>query len=176
MATLLFLTAGSLGLLAFFEPCSIATNTLFSVRTHQLKTKSRYTSLLSVWISRSVLCAGLLYALVNTIEPPAWSGIAPSVILSVMALIYIVSRRITISVSHLEFYKLIPKGKSLPESIRLGLTLPACTIPLFVIVAGISVTHGSQNDALIAGFLFTTCFCYWAKHSHFIRRLVYGLV
>ena len=56
MITLLLVSATLLGLLAFFEPCTIATHTLFSVRANKsADTKSCCQSLFMVWLSRSVL-------------------------------------------------------------------------------------------------------------------------
>jgi len=39
-------------------------------------------------------------------------------------------------------------------SLQLGLTLPACTLPLIIVIAGIAVTLGSISSAVIAGILF----------------------
>ena len=63
MITLLLLAATLLGLLAFFEPCTIATHTLFSVRANQASDKSCCQSLLTVWLSRTVLLVAIFYSL-----------------------------------------------------------------------------------------------------------------
>ena len=159
MLTLLLLTASVLGLLAFFEPCTIATHTLYSVKVNQAEdAKFCCQSLLSVWLSRSLLLIALFVSAVLLTTPPTWGDALPSIILTVMACVYLVSRFIYIPVPHLEFHKLLPNSKRLPYSIQLGLTLPACTLPLIVIVVGMSITVDSIAFAALAGFLFASFF------------------
>lgn len=158
MSSLLLITAALLGALAFFEPCTIATHTLFSARAHQQSNTGCCRSLLAVWLSRSILLSGLLVSVVVFIDAPAWGAYTPSIILSAMATIYIVSRFVYLPIPHLAFYKLLPGGKQLPHAMQLGLTLPACTIPLVIVVAGISMTVGSINMAVLAGLLFAGLF------------------
>ena len=159
MLTLLLFTAALLGLLAFFEPCTIATHTLYSVKVNQSNDKNVCCqSLLSVWLSRSFLLIVIFVSAVLFTSPPAWSESLPSIILSVMAIIYLVSRFIYIPVPHLEFHKLLPGSKRLPYSIQLGLTLPACTLPLIIIVVGMSITLDSIVYAAVAGLVFASLF------------------
>jgi len=114
MTTLLLVFAMGLGLLAFFEPCTIATNTLFSVRAHR-DDRHCCQSLLSVWITRSLLMSTLL----------------------------------TLAVMF---------TSSLPHAIQLGLTLPACTLPLVIIIVGMAITVDSVPLAILAGVLFASLF------------------
>jgi cytochrome c-type biogenesis protein len=114
--------------------------------------------LLTLWATRSLLAVGLLlFALVVT-EPPAWGTYVPGVILTVMASVYIVSRFQYIPVPHLEFHRLVPGYARLPQAAQLGLTLPACTLPLFVIVLGVTVTLDSYALAVTGGVLFASLF------------------
>ena len=159
MITLLLFTATLLGLLAFFEPCTIATHTLFAVRTHQSHdSKVCCQSLMTVWLSRSVLLMIIFVGAVLVSDVPQWGDATPSIILTVMAFVYLISRVVYIPVPHLEFHKLLPAGKRLPYSLQLGLTLPACTLPLVVIVIGMSITLDSVAFAALAGLLFATLF------------------
>ncbi|MFZ5540806.1 MAG: cytochrome c biogenesis CcdA family protein [Pseudomonadota bacterium] len=158
MTALMLATSVVLGALCYFEPCTIATHTLFTVRAHDQGPTGRWQSLLAVWITRSALMAGLLALLVEVTEPPAWGPYAPSAILSAMATIYLVSRFAYIPVPHLAFHRLIPRGDRLPQTVQLGLTLPACTLPLFVILAGMAVTADSVVLAVSAGLLFAGFF------------------
>ena len=159
MITMLLVTATLLGLLAFFEPCTIATHTLFSVRVSKQKNnKVCCQNLFAVWLSRTLLIVGLFTLAVYFIEPPQWGAYTPSIILSAMAVLYLISRFIYIPIPHLEFFKLLPFSKQLPFSIQLGLTLPACTLPLVVVTAGMAVTLGSIYFAAIAGVLFASLF------------------
>jgi cytochrome c-type biogenesis protein len=158
MTVLLLASAALLGLLAFFEPCTIATHTLFSVRTYQTERRACCQSLLAVWLTRSLLLVGLLMLAVWISEPPQWGTYLPGFILLVIAVVYIVSRFAYLPVPHLEFYRVLPGGKSLPFAVQLGLTLPACTLPLVVIVAGMAITVDSLAFAALAGLLFATLF------------------
>ncbi len=159
MTELLFVTAALLGLLAYFEPCTIATHTLFSVRLHQSKEKnSCCQNLLTVWLSRVALLVSLLVIAVLISGPPQWGSFAPSIILSVIATVYVISRFAYIPVPHLEFFKLLPGAKTLPQSLQLGLTLPACTLPLVIVVMGVAVTVNSVAFAALAGLIFASLF------------------
>jgi len=159
MITLLLITAALLGLLAFFEPCTIATHTLYSVRAHQsTDNKACCQSLFAVWLSRTALLVVLFTLAVFFTETPQWGAYTPSIILFAMAVLYLISRFVYIPVPHLEFFRLLPGGKSLPHGLQLGLTLPACTLPLIVVTAGMAITVDSIGIAILAGFLFATLF------------------
>lgn len=159
MITMLLVTATLLGLLAFFEPCTIATHTLFSARMNQRADKKAcWQSLFIVWLSRSLLMVGIFTLAVFFIEMPKWGAYTPSIILVIMAVLYLVSRFVYIPIPHLAFFKLLPKGNNLPFSVQLGLTLPACTLPLVIITAGMAVTSGSIIFAALAGLLFSSLF------------------
>ncbi len=156
---LLLLTATLFGFLAFFEPCAIATHTLFSVRLNQQAgNKTCWPALFTVWLSRTVLLAGIFTVVVWLFDSPQWGLYTPSILLSVMAAIYLVSRFLYLPVPHLAFFKLIPAGKRLPYEIQLGLTLPACTLPLVIVIAVMAVTIQSVTLAIVAGLLFATLF------------------
>jgi cytochrome c-type biogenesis protein len=157
MITLLLVSAAVLGILAFFEPCTIATHTLFSARLNKNKQQCCY-SVLSVWLSRSLLLVAVQVFAVYFIATPEWGSVVPSVILLAIATIYLISRFVYIPIPHLEFYKLIPGARNLSEAIKLGLTLPACTLPLVVVITGMSVTLGSILYGVLAGLLFSSLF------------------
>lgn len=134
METILLLTAVVLGALAFFEPCTIATHTLFAARAHQKNILSRMVDITLIWVSRSVLLIILFSAATLLTDAPVVNAVNASIVLIVMASVYLISRKIYIPVPHLEFFRLIPYSSRLPDSIKLGLTAPACTLPLLVIL------------------------------------------
>ncbi|WP_456449193.1 cytochrome c biogenesis CcdA family protein [Thiolapillus sp.] len=158
MIPVLFSVAFVLGLLAFFEPCTIATHTLFSVRIHENNRAGRYQSLLAVWASRSLLLMGLMVLAVILLPQPEWGLWQPGAALAVMAALYVLSRYTYLPVPHLEFFRLLPGGNRLPYSVKLGLTLPACTLPLVMVMGGLVVTLGSLSAAALAGLIFSTMF------------------
>jgi len=150
--------AAALGLLSFFEPCTIATHTLFSVRIHARRSRMEHGELLALWIARSLLLVGLLLLAVTLPAPPRFGGYIPSLMLAVIASVYLVSRFVYIPLPHLEFWKLLPGGGVYPQAVKLGLTLPACTLPLFVIVGVATAAQDSWLLAVGAGLLFATLF------------------
>ncbi len=154
----LLIAASLLGVLAYFEPCTIATHTLFTARLHQQSRSSCRQSVMMVWIARSVLLSGLLVVLVWASAAPAWGPYWPSGVLAAMATLYLVSRLVYIPVPHLAFHRLLPGGSRLPQALQLGLTLPACTIPLFIVVAGLAVSVDAIGLAMLAGLLFASFF------------------
>ena len=143
MEMTLVVAAMTLGLLAYFEPCTIATHTLFSARLNKEPRFGCCQRLMTVWLARSVLLSGLLALAVLLTTPPHWGPYLPSVILALMATVYIVSRLTYLPIPHIAFYKLLPGGRDFPQALQLGLTIPACTIPLFLITAGIAITVDS---------------------------------
>ncbi|MFW2438120.1 MAG: cytochrome c biogenesis CcdA family protein [Arenicellales bacterium] len=157
MTTLLLVFAMGLGLLAFFEPCTIATNTLFSVRAHR-DDRHCCQSLVTVWLVRCLLMGSLLTIAVMISQPPQWGPWLPSIILTAMAVLYLVSRYIYIPAPHLEFHRFTPGHQKLPHALQLGLTLPACTLPLVIIIVGMAITVDSVPLAMLAGILFASLF------------------
>ena len=158
MQMTLALTAFILGTLAWFEPCTIATHTLFTARTHRETQARCCRQLFMVWLSRSLLSIGLLVLALFTLPSPNWNAQQPSIILSVMALLYLVSRFIYIPIPHLSFYRLLPFSHRFAQSVKLGMTLPACTLPLFVVIIGLTITVQNIWLTMFAGLLFATGF------------------
>ena len=154
----LVITAAVLGTLAFFEPCTIATHTLFAVRSGKQPTSVCCRQLFIIWLSRSLLMVGLLLAAVAVFPAPQWGPVMPSVILAVIGSVYIISRFAYIPVPHLEFFRLAPRAERLPDAVKLGLTLPACTLPLVIVVAGLAVSVDSLIWAAVSAFLFASLF------------------
>lgn len=147
-----------LGALSFFEPCTVATHTLFSARSHARRGSARCRELLTLWGVRSLLSVGLLLVSVALAAPFRFGAYLPSIALAVIASVYLVSRVAYLPVPHLEFWRLLPGGASRAPVVKLGLTLPACTLPLFVIVAAVTSALDSWLAALGAGMLFAALF------------------
>jgi len=75
------LSAALLGLLAFFEPCTIATHTLFAVHAHRAPRRQCCRGLLAVWATRALALAALLAGAVAALPRPEWGPWLPSVAL-----------------------------------------------------------------------------------------------
>ena len=162
METLLIFTAVTLGALAFFEPCTIATHTLFAARAHRKAAASRLLDVIMIWGVRTLLMM-FLFSLVTVFFGA--TGVAQdidatmaSIVLSVMASVYLISRKVYIPVPHLEFFRLLPFSAKFPDAVKLGLTAPACTLPLMVILLILVAAVNSMQLAIFAAFLFASLF------------------
>lgn len=157
MDNILLITAALLGLLAFFEPCTIATHTLFAVRTHTAAQTQRLWSLAQLLISRTLLL-GLLFGGAALLGLSALSATTAILMLSAVGLVYLISRRVYLPVPHVEFFRLLPRHIGLSQGLKLGLSLPACTLPLILIVGLLAALSQQILLALLAGGVFSVMF------------------
>ncbi len=162
MNPILLSTAAVLGLLAFFEPCTIATHTLFAVRTHHGTARQRWLALLQLLLSRTVLLA-TLFGVASWVGLSEITQYQALVMLLVMGSIYLLTRKIYLPVPHLEFFRLLPSHllpsyASLSQGLKLGLTLPACTLPLVAVVGVLAALTQQPATALLAGVIFAAMF------------------
>ena len=157
MDTILLITAAVLGFLSFFEPCTIAAHTLFAVRANHDSAKLRWLALVQLTLSRTLLLV-VVFSIAAMIGLAELSAKMATLMLSVIGLIYLITRKIYLPVPHLEFYRLIPRHDNLPQGFKLGLTLPACTLPLVVIVGTLSALTQQPGVAVLAGLVFAVMF------------------
>ena len=157
METGLLITAALLGLLSFFEPCTIATHTLFAVRAHHAPLNLRALALAQLMLSRIGLLS-LIFVMAAAIGLAALSAQAAMLMLGVIGLVYLITRKVYLPVPHLEFFRLIPRHAGLSQGLKLGLTLPACTLPLVLIVGMLSALTQQPAVAVLAGCIFAVMF------------------
>ncbi len=150
--------ASLLGLLAFFEPCTLALHALYMERAGRGGWKSVVRAAGTVWMARLLLAILPLLMLVLLAPPLVPTPLQAAAALVAMGLLYLVSRRHYLPVPHLELHRVIPGGERLPQGVRLGLTLPACTLPLYVVLAGTVLWLYTPVAAVAGGFLFATFF------------------
>lgn len=153
-----FLLAMLLGGLAFFEPCTVAVHALFMERTNRAGGGTCCRESLLVWLTRILLVTLPLLLAVALLPPLVISGNQAALALAVMGGLYLFTRQHYLPVPHLALYRLLPGGGRLPESVRLGLTLPACTLPLYVVLLGVVLNLHSLPLAALAGVIFATFF------------------
>lgn len=160
MNELLVVTAAVLGALAFFEPCTIAAHTLFSVRAHTKNPASRILDVFLIWLVRSLLLILLFVLATQVTGVLEIDAVTASIVLTVMGSVYLISRKIYIPVPQLEFFRLIPFASRLPDAVRLGLTAPASALPLLVILMVLVVSVNSLTMTIISALLFATLFSF----------------
>lgn len=157
MSTILLMTAAVLGFLSFFEPCTIATHTLFAVRASHDSVKHRWLVLAQLTLSRTLLLV-VMFSSAAVIGLAELSSNMAMLMLGVIGLVYLITRKIYLPVPHLEFYRLIPRHDGLSQGFKLGLTLPACTLPLVLIVGILSALTQRPGVAVLAGLVFAVMF------------------
>lgn len=157
MNTLLLITAAILGFLAFFEPCTIATHTLFAVRAHRDARTQRTLALAQLLLARTGLLA-LIFVAAAAVGLAALPSQVAMAMLGVIGLIYLVTRKVYLPVPHLEFFRVLPGQDHLSHGFKLGLTLPACTLPLVLIVGILSALAQQPVVAILAGGVFALMF------------------
>lgn len=149
MTALVLATAAVLGVLGFFEPCTVATHTLYAVRASREPRPMR--DLLLLAVPRVIVLA----ALVAAAAAVGLSAAAPLIVaLFVLGAVYLLTVNVYLPVPHLELYRLLPRNTGLPDALKLGLTLPACTLPLIVVVALVAALSGDARLGAAAGALF----------------------
>ncbi|NOX17489.1 MAG: hypothetical protein GXO87_04300 [Chlorobi bacterium] len=147
-----------IGLLSFFEPCTIATHTLFGVRAHGERADKRFSEIFNLLVFRTALFVLIIFIFVAAFGKQEWKTISPEIIFTVLAAVYFISRYSYIPIPHVDFSFLLPAKLKKREAIKLGLTLPACTIPLFIIVIGISLTVHTFAFAFLAAIVYSATF------------------
>ncbi|TCV79184.1 hypothetical protein [Sulfurirhabdus autotrophica] len=157
MNTLLLIAAAGLGFLSFFEPCTIATHSLFALRASRDTTRNRWRALAQLVASRTILLAAI-FGIAAWIGLKELSAISAMIILGVIGTIYLVSRKIYLPVPHIEFFRVLPGHTRLAQGLKLGLTLPACTLPLVVVTGVISALTQQPGMAILAGIVFAIMF------------------
>lgn len=157
----LLVSAAGLGLLAFFEPCTIATHTLYAARAARLTQAARHRAFLILLASRTSLLLLIFIAATGFAKlfgPISWLGEHAALVLLLMAAIYLISRKIYLPLPHLESFRLLPHHQQFSASLRLGLSLPACTLPLVAIVAAGCAYSRHWDSALYAAIIFSLAF------------------
>jgi hypothetical protein len=149
MTALVLGTAAVLGLLGFYEPCTVATHTLYAVRASRERSSVRDALLLAA--PRMAVLA----AIVGAAAAVGLSAAAPLVVvLAAMGAVYLLTVNVYLPVPHLALYRLAPGSAPFPDALKLGLTLPACTLPLVVVVALVAALAGELWLGAAAGAVF----------------------
>jgi cytochrome c-type biogenesis protein len=104
---------------------------------------------------------GLLTLIFGAAAAIGLTALSPAVamlMLGAIGLIYLITRKVYLPVPHLEFFRLVPRHDGLSQGLKLGLTLPACTLPLVLIVGILSALTRQPAVSALAGFVFAAMF------------------
>jgi len=157
-----------LGLVSFLEPCSIATYTLNSARLHKGQTKEKLLGLSQMLIIKSLLLIAIFNLLVYILKETNIPSLVFIIALLVFASMFILSKFIYFYIPHLEFFRCLPKHQNLSQSLKLSLSIPACNIPMILLMSFLLINAHSYLVATLAAILFT--FFYTLPTLYFITR------
>ena len=157
MTAVLLTSAAVLGLLSFFEPCTIATHTLFAARSSQAIRRQRLRDLVQLIFCRTFLLTLIFIVAAKIGLAPLTPALAATLLFAV-GMIYLATLKLYLPVPHLEFYRLIPGSNHGSQAFKLGFTLPACTLPLAAIVGVLAALNQELIPALLAGVMFAAMF------------------
>ena len=147
-----------LGLLGFIEPCSIGSTLVF---IKYLEGKNARTRLIQVGLfaaTRAIFIGllGLLAALIGTaffgVQKAAW--VLLGALFVVIGLLIVLGRgAVLMTAIGPNLVSLSGTRGSIGLGLLFGLNIPACAVPLLVILLGSSAVHGAMGGALVAGFV-----------------------
>ena len=141
----------------FSSPAPCATHSLFALRASRDTARNRRLTLVLLVAARTALLAAIF-------GTAAWAGLnqlsagAAMAMLGGTGALYLASRKIYLPVPHFEFFRVLPGHARLAPGLKLGLTLPACTLPLVAVVGVMSALSRRPDLAILAGFLFAGMF------------------
>jgi cytochrome c biogenesis protein CcdA len=151
MNAVLLGSAAVLGLLGFFEPCTIATHTIFAVRANRSPGRWRQLALL---FGARVVVLSTAFAAAAALGLRSIAPLPGATILIVLGAVYLLSIKVYLPVPHVQLYRLLPGGVALSEPLKLGLTLPACTLPLIIVVGLLAALSRNVWTGALAGLVF----------------------
>lgn len=146
-----------LGLLGFIEPCSLGINGIFLARIQSLDKLTRIKETLLFTLVRALVLSllGLTAAFVGKklFTFQSYYFIILGIFYALMGFAYIYTKNKNMILPSLNFSKLANKN-ILSLGIIFGLVIPACAIPLLLVLIGKSLLLGDLLKGFISLFLF----------------------
>jgi len=150
-----------LGLMGFFEPCSLSINAIFLKYVQPLTKGARIKQgLIFLFVRATVLgIIGLLAAFIGkkVFAFQQTYFVLLGVFIALLGVYELTKKHIPISFPALRFSALIPKKKSAALlGLVFGLVIPACAIPLVLVLVGTTLATGDLFQGFFSLFLFGT--------------------
>jgi len=154
----LVLPSVGLGLLGFIEPCSIGSTLVFIkyMEGKDARTKRIQVGLFAATRAIFIGLLGLLAAMIGTtffgVQKAAWVSLG--VMFVAVGLVFVLGRgAVPMTAIGPNLVSLSGARGSISLGLLFGLNIPACAVPLLVILLGSSAVHGATGGALVAGFV-----------------------
>jgi len=147
-----------LGLLGFIEPCSIGSTLVFIkyMAGKDARTKCIQVGLFAATRAIFIGLLGLLAALIGTaffgVQKAAWVLLG-AMFVAVGLLLVLGRDAVLMSAMGPNLKSFSGARASIGLGLLFGLNIPACAVPLLVILLGSSAVHGAMGGALVAGFV-----------------------
>ena len=147
-----------LGLLGSFEPCSIGSTLVFIkyLEGKDARTRRMQVSLFAATRAIFIGLLGLLAAVIGTaffgVQKAAWLLLGAMFV--AVGLLFVRGRgAVPMTAMGPNLKSLSGVRGSIGLGLLFGLNIPACAVPLLVILLGSSAVHGATGGALVAGFV-----------------------
>jgi cytochrome c-type biogenesis protein len=147
-----------LGLLGSIEPCSIGSTLVFIkyMEGKDARTKRIQVGLFAATRAIFIALLGFLAALIGTaffgVQKAAWVLLGAMFI--AVGLLFVLRRgAVLMTAMGPNLNSLSGLHGSIGLGLLFGLNIPACAVPLLVILLGSAAVHGATGGALVAGFV-----------------------
>lgn len=147
-----------LGLLGFFEPCSLGVNTIFVNYIRRFDVPVRIAETILFTIVRAIVLSlvGLSVAVIGrkffVFQQTYFLGLGAFFI--VVGIFAILRRAKKISIPTINLLRFVKKKNTISMAILFGLMIPACAIPLILALLGKSLLTGSVVKGWVSLFVF----------------------
>jgi cytochrome c-type biogenesis protein len=142
-----------LGLLAFLEPCTIATYSINSARIHKLDDKEQAKNIFQLLFFKSILLMIIFSAVTYLFSEVSTLFIGSVLIL--FSILFIVGQKVYFHIPHIDLYKLMPHSQKLSQTLKLSLSIPACNIPIIILLSLVLINAHSYPLAIISAIIYT---------------------
>lgn len=157
-----------MGLLAFLEPCTIATYSINSVRLYHATTSEKTVAIVQLFILKFLFLLVLFSLLIYLFDAMTISNLFIIYTLLVFASMFFLGKFIYFHIPHFEFFRLLPNSEKFSQSLKLSLSIPACNIPIIILLSFLVINTHSYGIAAWSAALFT--FFYILPTLYFILR------
>lgn len=145
--------AALLGLLAFLEPCTIATYSMNSARIYKLSNAKKTQNIFYLLFIKSLILAGIFLAITSLFSEVPLFFIGS--VLVVFSIMYILGQKIYFHIPHIDIYRLLPNSKYFSQTLKLSLSIPACNIPIVILLSFVLINAHSYEIVIYSAIIYT---------------------
>ena len=147
-----------LGLLGFVEPCSIGSTLVFIKYLEGKDSRTRLSQVVLFAITRAIfigllgVLAVVLGSVFFVVQKAAW--VLLGALFVVVGLLFVVGKAsLLMTTIGPSLGGLVGARGSIGLGLLFGLNIPACAVPLLIVLLGMAAAQGATGGALAAGFI-----------------------